>query len=298
MSKLRVLDLFSGIGGFSLGLERTGGFETVAFCEIDPFCRRVLAKHWPEVPIHADITALDGRSVAADVVCGGFPCQDISLAGAGAGLDGDRSGLWREMRRVIGEVRPRFCAVGAPHRRDRIWIIASDASCGRHGSEIKAFCAGRDTAEFGGKYASDADSARLEGRDGEILRERAGERTAQARRAPIADADGEGEHDVSIHAEMEGAPESSNPHRIAPFGPAIARQQRRDWLSQSTFRGMDDGLSAGLDGGLIDVPAPVEVGVKNRVGRLRSLGNSVVPQIPEMIGRAILQTEAAACSAP
>ncbi len=61
---------------------------------------------------------------------------------------------------------------------------------------------------------------------------------------------------------------------------------------------MDDGLSAGLDGGLIDVPAPVEVGVKNRVGRLRSLGNSVVPQIPEMIGRAILQTEAAACSAP
>ena len=83
-TKLKVLDLFSGIGGFSLGLERTGGFETVAFCEIDPFCRRVLAKHWPDVPCFEDVTTLRGEDVGpVDVISGGFPCQDLSVAGKG-----------------------------------------------------------------------------------------------------------------------------------------------------------------------------------------------------------------------
>ncbi len=113
---LRVLDLFSGIGGFSLGLERTGGFKTVAFCEIESFPRKVLAKHWPEVPIYEDVRQLtverlatDGISV--DVICGGFPCQDISVAGKGAGLAGERSGLWSEFARLIGEIRPRYAIV-------------------------------------------------------------------------------------------------------------------------------------------------------------------------------------------
>ena len=95
---LRVLDLFSGIGGFSLGLERAG-MSTVAFCEIDPFCRAVLAQHWPEVPIYDDVTTLTADTLArdgidVDVICGGFPCQDISHAGKGAGIEGARSGLW------------------------------------------------------------------------------------------------------------------------------------------------------------------------------------------------------------
>ena len=161
---MRVLDLFSGIGGFSLGLERAG-MKTVAFCEIDPFCRRVLAKHWPEVPCYDDVRELTGAKLAADgiavdVICGGFPCQDVSFAGKRAGLEGARSGLWSEYRRLIGELRPRFvvvenvpgllslglgtvlgelseigydatwdcipaCAVGAPHRRDRVWVVAN-----------------------------------------------------------------------------------------------------------------------------------------------------------------------------
>jgi DNA (cytosine-5)-methyltransferase 1 len=165
MEKLKVLDLFSGIGGFSLGLERTGGFETVAFCEIEPYCRRVLAKHWPGVKQYDDVRTLTADTlardgIAVDVICGGFPCQDISVAGRGAGLAGERSGLWSEYARLIGELRPRFvivenvaallsrglgdvlrdlaalgfdaewhcipaAAVGAPHRRDRIWIVAN-----------------------------------------------------------------------------------------------------------------------------------------------------------------------------
>src|SRR5690348_7144513 len=112
MTKLRVLDLFSGIGGFSLGLERTGGFETVAFCEIDPFCRRVLAKHWPNVPCFEDVTTLRGESVGpVDAICGGFPCQDISYAGNGAGLAGARSGLWFEYARLIRELGPKLVLV-------------------------------------------------------------------------------------------------------------------------------------------------------------------------------------------
>src|SRR5437879_1345092 len=95
--KFRLLDLFSGIGGFSLGLERSGGFKTVAFCELNSFCQMILAKHWPEVPIYDDVRSLSADRLAADgiavdAVCGGFPCQDVSLAGSGDGLDGERSG--------------------------------------------------------------------------------------------------------------------------------------------------------------------------------------------------------------
>ena len=112
---LRVLDLFSGIGGFSLGLERTNGFQTVAFCEIDLFCRQVLKKHWPNVPCFEDITKLGEGELdeigKVDVICGGFPCQDISCAGKGAGIHAERSGLWWEMLRIVRLVRPRYVLV-------------------------------------------------------------------------------------------------------------------------------------------------------------------------------------------
>ena len=172
MEKLKLLDLFSGIGGFSLGLERTGGFETVAFCEIEDFPRRILAKHWPKVPRYEDVRTLTADRLTADgvtvdAICGGFPCQDISTAGRRAGMsEGTRSGLWSEIVRLICEIRPRVVfvenvanllsgpsekrggwfgrilgdlaecgydaewenipasALGAPHRRERVWIIA------------------------------------------------------------------------------------------------------------------------------------------------------------------------------
>lgn len=179
MSKLRVLSLFAGIGGFDLGLERTGGFETVAFCEINPFCRRVLAKHWPKVPCYEDVRTLTADTlrrdgIAVDVICGGFPCQDISAAGRREGLSGERSGLWGEYKRVVGELRPGYVIVenssellsnglgevlgslstlrynavweclpaaifGAPHGRDRIWIIAyAEEVAGVHQPDIRS----------------------------------------------------------------------------------------------------------------------------------------------------------------
>lgn len=155
---MKVLDLFSGIGGFSLGLERAG-MQTIGFCEIDPYCRAVLAKHWPDVPCHDDIRTFDDLP-DAEIVCGGFPCQDISSAAdAPVGIGGERSGLWKEFAGIIHAVQPTFAivenvsalrlrglstvlgdlasigydaewhcipasAVGAPHPRDRVWIVA------------------------------------------------------------------------------------------------------------------------------------------------------------------------------
>ncbi|MGB4107790.1 MAG: DNA (cytosine-5-)-methyltransferase [Alphaproteobacteria bacterium] len=154
------------MGGFSLGLERTGRFRTIAFCEIDVFCQRVLRKHWPDVAIHGDVRTIDFRQIPADVVTGGFPCQDISNAGYCTGIEGTRSGLWSEIVRAIRDIRPRFVvvenvaaltyrglgrvlgdlaecgydcqwhcipasALGAVHHRDRIWIIAYPREIGR-----------------------------------------------------------------------------------------------------------------------------------------------------------------------
>lgn len=111
MRPFRVLDLFSGIGGFSLGLERTGGFKTVAFCEIEDFPRRVLAKHWPKVPIYDDVRTLTAArfaadGIAVDAVCGGFPCQDISWAGDGAGIRGGGQVSGLSMRASLANFDP------------------------------------------------------------------------------------------------------------------------------------------------------------------------------------------------
>ena len=158
---LRIIDLFSGIGGFSYAAERLmTGYETVQFVEWNPFCQQVLNHHWPHVPIHGDITTYAPTEGSADLICGGFPCQDISVAGRQAGIkEGTRSGLFFELMRVVRAVRPRYvilenvaaivsngvdivlgemaeagfdaewaCVpahdVGAVHKRDRWWLIA------------------------------------------------------------------------------------------------------------------------------------------------------------------------------
>lgn len=262
----RLLDLFSGIGGFSLGLERSGGFKTVAFCEIDPFCRKVLKKHWPEVPQYDDVRTLTAERLAADgigvdAICGGFPCQDISSAGYKVGIEGEHSGLWGEYARLIGRLRPRFglvenvaalssrgldrvlgdlatlgydaewhcipaSAIGAPHNRDRIWIIA---------------------------YPN-------------------------PNRQPISP-----KHDEARR--MQTHDDVANAERGEfPFGVHLAgtwREQQsipwdRVWPDENSPMGM------GMDDG-----------VPQRLDRLRALGNAVVPQVVELIGRAIIAAEEA-----
>ena len=155
-----MLDLFSGIGGFSLAASWTGGIETVAFCEIEPYCQKVLKKHWPDVPIYPDIKQLRGEDIGpVDIVCGGFPCQPFSCIGQQKGKQDDRH-LWPEMLRVIQETKPTWVVgenvtnfvsmglddalsdlesegyetaafiisaigIGAKHPRERIWIIGN-----------------------------------------------------------------------------------------------------------------------------------------------------------------------------
>ena len=106
---LRMIDTFSGIGGFSLAARWLGGIETVQFVEREPFCHKILRKHWPDVPIHNDICTYEPAPGSADIVCGGFPCQDISVAGkrAGIGLD-TRSGLFYQLMRIVREVGARY----------------------------------------------------------------------------------------------------------------------------------------------------------------------------------------------
>ena len=165
--EFKILDLFSGIGGFSLGLERSGPFRTVAFCEQDKFCQAVLRKHWPGVPIYDDVRTIDFEG-DIDIITGGYPCQPFSVAGKQKGAADDRH-LWPSMFEIIKHKRPRWvvaenvaghitmgldevlfdlegqgytarpvvipaCAVDAPHRRDRVWIVAhADSQRGRGG---------------------------------------------------------------------------------------------------------------------------------------------------------------------
>jgi DNA (cytosine-5)-methyltransferase 1 len=264
-------------GGFSLGLERAG-MRTVQFCEIDPFCRSILAKHWPGVPCHGDIRTLEvGGLGGIDLVCGGFPCQDISLAGNRAGTTGERSGLYRQMLRAIRLVRPRFAIlenvaallglgmgdvladvaedgydaewdcisasdVGAPHGRDRIWITLTDP----HQFERSQ----RSVAGFGWWNWRESEIEETRNADG-----------AWQLQPPRLLGD--------IRRRVDNATSEGT-------------SWTRDWQTEfEALRGMDDGLPDGLD-------------KSEASAAVKALGNTLVPQIPEIIGRAIMTARAKA----
>jgi len=294
VTKLRVLDLFSGIGGFSLGLERAKndghytGFETVAFCEIEAFPRKVLAKHWPNVPCYDDVRTLTAERLAADgiavdVICGGFPCQDISFAGLGAGLAGERSGLFYEVARLVSELGPRYVllenvgallhrgmdavlgtlaeigydaewhcipasAIGAPHRRDRVWIIAHPARNGWQGGAV-----------------SNQNGNTNQARKLKFQPELAGSRSNDCQGA-LAD------------TASKRLPRSWQP--IIRCGQTAQGKRQTAWPFSSGIRNF---WSVEPDVGR------VANGVPDRAHRLKGLGNAVVPQIPELIGNAILE---------
>ena len=284
MRPLALLDLFSGVGVYSLGLERTGGFETVAFCETNAFCRRILRKHWPDVAIYEDARNLTGDrlrtdGIVPDWIVAGWPCQGNSPAGTGLGMDDPRSGLWTEIARLAGEIRPtglllensvglltinggddfgrvlgNLAALGydaewhclsaaafdAPHIRDRVWIVATLADASRRQPE----------------------------------RERVG---AVGEPIPCADAKGERRQTRRTQsAGQQGAPRTGSrggdvalSYSFAPIGTAIARAARHAWEPEP------------------DV-GRVATGVADRVERVTALGNLNPPIIVESIGRAIL----------
>lgn len=308
---LKLLDLFSGIGGFSLGLERSGAFETVAFCEIEPYCQKVLAKHWPKVPIYDDVRTITAERLAADgiavdAICGGFPCQDISTAGKGAGLEGERSGLWYEYARIIGEVRPRYVivenvsallvrgldrvlgtlaalgydaewhcipasSIGAPHRRDRVWIVAyaneAHGKRERLSSGIQSGDARIRQCDFKASFMADTNSQWELQPQGRFSDER---RWISDGCEDVADA---------VCSGRQGQRQSEQSEYSTPF------------INRETIKS-EHGRFAYLWAVEPDVGRVVD-GLPNRSHRLRALGNAVVPQIPELIGRAIAAREAA-----
>ena len=292
---MKVLDLFSGIGGFSLGLERAG-MKTVAFCEQDKHCQAVLRKHWPECLMFNDVKDLTGKDgwitnkkgttkihESIDVICGGFPCQDISVAGHKKGLEGERSGLWAEFKRLIKEVKPRYAiienvanlrsngltqilqdlwkigyasewhiisarSVGAPHLRERIWIVAYPQCKGLEGYQ---------RSESQGN-----------------LRETEGKQS---------------QHRRAITYNSGPLYVSTNSHNFRLWKPFATEEEKQKWWTEATSRfrdwwevespfcRVDDGLSRELD--------------KGRAQRIKQLGNAVVPQIVELIGNQIMEYE-------
>ncbi len=252
---MKVLDLFSGIGGFSLGLERAG-METVAFCEIEEFPRKVLRKHWPDVPIYEDVRTLKGSDVGPiDIICGGFPCQDLSVAGKQSGMDGERSGLWSEIVRLIRELRPRYVIVenvadllSGPSQRRGGWfggVLRDLAECGYDAEwrNIPAWLMGLPHKRERVWIVAYPKSQRWAG----ILPDF-----------------------VSVHAAQS----------VGANQAAIALAASRNLGERA--RGGVCGQSPFLNG---------DYGLSEVVGGLAAGGNAVVPQIPEMIGRAIMAAE-------
>lgn len=268
---MRHLDLFSGIGGFALAARRVG-WETVGFCEIEPYCQKVLAKNFPGVPIHDDIQTYTAARGAFDIITGGFPCQDISLAGKQTGIEGERSGLWSELARIIGEVRPSYAvlenvaallsgdrgrwfqrvlgdlaeigydcewhcipasAVGAPHQRDRVWIIAYPKR--------------------------------------NQLRQQPGRLNGQNRKGQAKPTD---------DGETQPVADTHKPRLERRFREVMRERTGERSVGQS---------SDPWDGNWFAEPAVGRVanGVPRRVDRLKGLGNAIVPQVAEVIFRAI-----------
>ena len=299
MNALHHLDLFSGIGGFALAARWTGRIETVAFCDNDPFCQRILHNHWPHALLYEDIRSLTANRLRSDgvpridLLTGGFPCQPFSIAGKRGGAADDRH-LWPQMRRLIAETRPRWiigenvahfiplaldaclsdleaegyeawplvlpaCAVGAPHRRDRVFIIAFREDIDRNGRQTSLSSLSR----------------------------------------AVADSNGFQLEQLSPLVNPEGT--SSKPARASTIGGAGtiagtgAGEQRENLPFQSRTAGAErrrnDEANSGDWWAIEPAVGRMAYGIPRRLDRLRSLGNAVVPQVVFPILNAIVEWE-------
>lgn len=287
---LTVGSLFSGIGGLDLGLE-WAGFETKWFCEIEEFPQKVLKQHWPEVPIYNDVREITADTVIpVDVIAGGFPCQDISWAGIGRGIDydlseqeGTRSGLWWEMWRVIRDLRPRYviaenvpalthrgldivlgslaqigydaewqtisaASVGAPHIRERVFIVAPSNGEGFQGRREQH--TGKDRCAWSSGFRGQPDW--FGGPKGQPW--------------PVSFKMGNTEGESSNGSGLYGV--NSSQSQKSKLGDTGGKKD--EWVeTEYDFRG-------------------VAYGVSDRVGALKGYGNAVVPQVGYLVGRAVM----------
>ena len=322
---LKLLDLFSGIGGFSLGLESTGGFETIAFVEKDDFCQKVLKKHWPNITIEGDIRNVKGDKYEADVITGGFPCQPFSVAGKRKGTDDDRY-LWDETIRVVRECKPRWfigenveglininngvvlrqvqadlekegfevqcliipaSGIGAWHQRKRVWIMAYSNS---NGHRNKIGRSNGEKEEIQNQHRQN-DSTSRKSSGTSSIRETSIEYVSNSDpRFSIGKNEEIQTGRTSINNGSETLSNSNNERLQGLNSEPILQEQKlglitnKDdegretwWQTQSRICRIPDGVSFTLD--------------KGRNNRIKSLGNSIVPQIVRQLGFAILEAE-------
>jgi DNA (cytosine-5)-methyltransferase 1 len=284
--KLRHLDLFSGIGGFSLGLEATGGFETVAFCDIDQYPRQVLQKHWPHVKQYEDIKELNYERLKADgllpidIITGGYPCQPFSVAGRKKGEDDPRH-LWPEYFRLVKECRPTWVigenvsghiklgldtvitdlesedyavrpfsisasSIGANHQRERVWIVANSRRPRGPWSELREENENETRKENAHQFE----------RSSSTLKSNVANPSSSRRETGLSE---------ERYREERNTEEFNNDS-----------DRHRGWQRENNWAVEPD-------------VGRVAYGIPKRVDRLKSLGNSLVPQIPYYIGKTILE---------
>jgi len=292
--QLTHIDLFSGIGGFTLAGE-WAGFKTIAFCEKEEFCQKVLKKHWPEIPIIEEIRDFDGAKWrGATLLTGGFPCQPFSVAGQRRGKEDDRY-LWPEMLKVIKEAKPHWifaenvpgifrmaldtvladlegegytagtfiipaCGLNAPHKRNRVWIIANSIDDGmRRGSHGNSE-GGKRTLQTERSNSHAPDSDRFNGNDagfgsGKIPQQK---KTEIQRSENLYISKG---IDSNPTKQFRGTKQRLRQSEGYASREAIRNAWQISWLEVAAcFCRVDDGIS-------------------DRIHRLKALGNAIVPQI-------------------
>jgi len=309
--KLKILDLFSGIGGFSLGLEATGHFETAAFCEIEPYCQKVLKKHWPDVPIFDDIRKLKGTDIGTiDIITGGYPCQPFSVAGKQK-AEQDPRHLWPEYFRLIQELQPTWvigenvsghiklgldsvledlasegyssrtfsisaASIGANHKRERIWTVAyTRRSFGREQSSRYKKSSGLWSFEKT-KWSTDTSEVTRSSERTETVANTTGDRWNESKSNKISQSTiRESQEGGMLQSERTSNVENSSNKSINSFSNSSEERQKglggKWWESEPRV-------------------GRVAHGIPKRVDRLKTLGNAVVPHIPYYIGQAIVES--------
>ena len=333
--KLKHLDLFSGIGGFSLGLEATGYFDTVAFCDYDPYCQKVLRKHWPWVTIYDDVKELNSERLQAnghnkiDIITGGYPCQPFSIAGRQKGEQDPRH-VWPEMFRLVKELRPTWVigenvsghiklgldtviedlesedyavrpfsisasSIGANHQRERIWILAHSRRSQWPRAELRGENENETREENANQFERSSSPSKFDVANTESERLQRGQWNNQ----------GEGREVLSSERQdgNEIRSETGRPNRVSTqenvSNPSSSR--RETGISEERYREEGNTEESNNDSdrrrgwqrennwAVEPDVGRVAHGVPKRVDRLKSLGNSLVPQIPYYIGKTILE---------